>query len=105
MMIDGARRLMEREHLKPKNLSATLARFASYFRNYWYALVIVALFMGLSTWVQVTAAEIPGQAVDCYLYQTPASNCTFSARDAKAIDSDQTLDATAKYNEKVAGLL
>src|SRR5205085_641823 len=61
--------VLERETLKPKNVGVTLARFASYFRKYWYAIVVVAIFMIIGTWVQVTAAEIPGQAVDCYVFQ------------------------------------
>src|SRR6266849_6636461 len=97
--------VLERETLKPKNVGVTLARFASYFRKYWYAIVVVAIFMIIGTWVQVTAAEIPGQAVDCYLFQSPASHCTFTTRNSATIDKDSTLDSAAKTQEKIHGLL
>jgi ATP-binding cassette, subfamily B, multidrug efflux pump len=97
--------VLERETSKPKNVAVTLARFAGYFGKYWYAIVVVAIFMIFGTWVQVAAAEIPGQAVDCYLFQSPASHCTFTTRDAATIDKDPTLDAAARTQEKVRGLL
>jgi len=42
---DGMRRLMDKDVVKPKSVSATLARFWPYFRQRWYALVIVAILM------------------------------------------------------------
>ena len=66
--LDGARRLMSGQTLKPKNVGATLARFWKYFSKRWYLLVMVAVLMIISTWTQVTAPEILGQAVDCYLF-------------------------------------
>src|SRR5262245_20876235 len=116
--LDGARRIMGGQTLKPKNVSATLARFWTYFRKRWYMLVLVALLLIFNTWTQVTAPEILGQAVDCYLYQ-PAlqaqgavanalgfkSSCWYTTRDAKAIDADNSLDGSGKLAEKVQGLL
>src|SRR5579859_761870 len=104
-MMRGPNFVLQSETSKPKNVSVTLARFASYFRKYWYAIVVVAIFMIVGTWVQVTAAEIPGQAVDCYLFQSPASHCTFTTRDSASIDKDPALDSAAKTQEKIHGLL
>jgi ATP-binding cassette subfamily B protein len=67
--LDGARRLMERDVIKPKNVSATLGRFWQYFRKRWFALVIVAVLMVSVTWAQVVTPRLIGQAVDCYLFQ------------------------------------
>jgi len=43
MMMDGARRFLEVEVVKPKRIGATLARFARYFKPYWIQLVIVVV--------------------------------------------------------------
>src|SRR5579871_3431665 len=104
-MMRGPNFILERETSKPKNVGVTVARFAGYFKKYWYAMLVVLIFMIFGTWVQVTAAEIPGQAVDCYLFQSPASHCTFTTRDSAAIDKDTTLSADAKTQEKLNGLL
>lgn len=92
--LDGARRMMERDVLKPKNVSATLARFWSYFAKF---LPMVLLTVGLvvfGTWTQVVAPDVIGQAVDCYL--TPASlsragsTCAVSPADlAKMTDAEK----------------
>ncbi len=68
---------LERETSKPKSVGATLARFGSYFKPYWPQLLFVAVFMLAGTWAQVTAPDLIGQAVDCYL--TPAVASQFSA--------------------------
>ena len=72
-MFGGAapRHLLEQEILKPKRTGETLRRFGGYFKPYWYALVLAALLVVLSTWSQVTPPELTGQLVDCYL--SPAS--------------------------------
>ncbi len=69
------RRIMSQETLKPKNLGETLVRFGKYFGPYWYMLVLAAILVITSTWMQVTSPEIIGQIVDCYL--TPASGSSF----------------------------
>src|SRR5262249_13887996 len=112
------RRLMSGQTLKPKNVSATLARFWKYFRKRWYLLLFVAVLMLYSTWTQVTGPEIMGQAVGCYLFQqtfqTPGGGstptginktCWYTTRDAKAIDADKNLDDAGKLAEKVQGML
>jgi len=67
---EGLRRLMSQDVLKPRRVGDTLARFARYFKPYWHILVLVGALVVASTWAQVAAPELIGQAVDCYL--TPA---------------------------------
>jgi len=92
--LDGARRMMERETLKPKNVSATLARFWAYFRPYWFALLSVAVLIVVTVWTYVTAPELMGQAVDCYLFPRPGSVCWYTS-----------VDPNAAIDVKIAGLL
>jgi len=92
--LDGARRMMGGEVSKPKNVSATLARFWPYFRPRWFALVLVLLLMVVNTWTQVVSPEILGQAVDCYLFPRPGSVCWFT-----------TVAPDAAIEAKVSGLL
>ncbi|MBI3942130.1 MAG: ABC transporter ATP-binding protein [Chloroflexi bacterium] len=63
----GRERLFQQDTLKPKNTAATLGRLAGYFKYWWPALLVVAALMILGTWTQVTAPELLGQAVDCFL--------------------------------------
>jgi ATP-binding cassette, subfamily B, multidrug efflux pump len=90
--LDGARRLMDRETSKPKNVSATLRRFGFYFRRYWGGVLIALLLVGFATWTQVRAPEIIGQAVDCYLFPR-ADACWYA-----------TADPTASAAVRLAGL-
>lgn len=118
--LDGGRRLMERDVIKPKNVGATLARFWVYFRKHWFALIVVVILMVVVTWTQVEVPRLVGQSVDCYLFQEnpfasmssqfggsanadqaqPARNCWYDATDYSAItDPDAARDA------KISGLL
>ncbi len=72
---DGLRRIMSQDTLKPKRLGDTLARFGRYFKAYWPILILVGILVIAATWAQVTAPELIGQAVDCYL--TPAAVAAF----------------------------
>ncbi|MCS6870227.1 MAG: ABC transporter ATP-binding protein/permease [Anaerolineae bacterium] len=111
--LDGARRIMEREVSKPKNVGATIARFGRYFGRYWLILLLIAILIVGSTWTQVVAPELIGQAVDCYLFPRPGAVCTYTKDDARAIEArfraDQSLSeaerAEAIRNAKVSGLL
>jgi ATP-binding cassette subfamily B protein len=85
--LDGARRLMSGETSKPKNIWSTLARFAVYFSRYWWAALLALGIMLLSTWAQIEAPKLVGQAVDCYIVPNPGS-CWYAA-----ISSDITSDA------------
>src|SRR5258706_14193268 len=90
--MDGARRLLQGETLKPKSTGATLKRFWGYLRERWYAIVLVVVLMFVNTWSQVTVPEIIGQSIDCYLFPR-AGACWFAQ-----VPADQPLEA------KVAGL-
>ncbi|MFQ5436971.1 MAG: hypothetical protein ACE5FD_19105, partial [Anaerolineae bacterium] len=83
---EGLRRLMSQETLKPRNVTDTLARFGGYFKRFWPVLAITALLVIGSTWAQVTAPELIGQAVDCYIAQ-PAGDAFGSFPGAEAFGS------------------
>ena len=60
-------RMLRQETLKPKSVGATLSRFSSYFRPYWWVLIIVAVLMTVNAYSQVIGPNLIGQAVDCFL--------------------------------------
>ena len=88
----GPARLLNTETSKPQNLGATLAQFGHYFRPYWLGVLISLSMVVASVWTQVTAPDLIGQAVDCYLYPNPA-NCWYT-----------TASITASASDRIAGL-
>jgi ATP-binding cassette subfamily B protein len=118
---DGLRRLMEKDTVKPKSVSATLARFWPYFRQRWYALIIVLILMIATTWTQITVPKLIGQAVDCYIVtQNPfaslmqnnsssqteqTNNCWFDSTDFSKLSADQAKDARISGLLRVVGTL
>ena len=60
-------RILNVETQKPTNVSTTLGRLFRYFKPFLFALVLAILFLLLGTWAQVTAPELIGQSVDCYI--------------------------------------
>ena len=108
----GQRQLFDRETSRPQNTSATLRRFASYFRAYWVSLLIVAILVIVGTWTQVTAPELIGQTVDCFLVpgaaatiEGPAANLAGSQ--APASDSNcwyTTVEPGRTTQETIQGL-
>jgi ATP-binding cassette, subfamily B, multidrug efflux pump len=116
--MDGARRIMERDVIKPKNTFATLARFWKYLRGRGGALLLVGILMLIVTWTQVLGPDLIGQAVDCYLFQenpfasfsaisggadssaVSTRNCWFDGQDYSKIT-----DEAAARDAKTAGLL
>ncbi len=60
-------RMLRQETLKPKSVGATLSRFSSYFRPYWWVLIFVAVLMAVNAYTQVIGPNLIGQAVDCFL--------------------------------------
>lgn len=80
------RHLMSGEEMKPKKLSETLARFGHYFRPYWPMVLLSFSLIIVSTWAQVTAPELVGQAVDCYL--TPAASSAFGGLPGASSDDN-----------------
>src|SRR5204863_189497 len=63
--------LFQQEARKPTAVGETLGRFWSYFRQYSHVLIVVAVVIVISTYLQVLVPSLIGQAVDCYL--TPAT--------------------------------
>lgn len=78
MFMDGGRRLLEQDALKPKNLGETMGRFGQYFRRYWIGLVMALVLIIASTWTQVISPDLIGQAVDCYLFPTTPDACWYA---------------------------
>src|SRR5258706_15897371 len=98
--MDGGRRLLERDVLKPKNLSATLARFGVYFRPYWLVMLGVLVLILAAAWTQVTLPDLTQAAVDCYL--RPSSSCTYTTIPQNA-PAGQVLPQVST-EERLAGL-
>ncbi|HJQ13508.1 MAG TPA: ABC transporter ATP-binding protein [Anaerolineales bacterium] len=65
--------MLNRETIKPRNLSETLGRLGKYFVRFWYMLALALLFVVIATWTQVTTPELMGQATDCFLVPAGAS--------------------------------
>jgi ATP-binding cassette, subfamily B, multidrug efflux pump len=65
--------MLNRETIKPRNVSETLARLGRYFVRFWYMIALAVLFIIVSTWTQVTTPELTGQATDCFLIPAGAS--------------------------------
>jgi len=55
---------------KARNVTETLGRFGKYFGKFWYVLVLAFVLIVISTWTNVTAPELIGQATDCFLVPT-----------------------------------
>lgn len=64
------------EERKAASVGATLKRLGRYFRPYWIALLLSAVFIIASTYMQVLIPDLTGQAVDCYLGPYSASEFT-----------------------------
>lgn len=89
-MFGNPRFLLDRESLKPKRTSETLSRLARHFTPWWPALLLTALFMVISTWVQVTTPELTGQVVDCYLSPAAANTFASSPLAGEAVNASRT---------------
>ena len=66
-MMDRSAQLMGTEISKAKSVSGTLRRLWHYFRHYGWILLLVAVLIIASTYMQVLIPDLTGQAVDCYL--------------------------------------
>lgn len=97
--LGGPRGLMEQETLKPKNTGATLARFWHYLRKYWFGAALAMLMIIGGAWTQVTAPDLIGQAVDCYLFPR-ADACWYTT-----LAPDAPLDAKLGGLAGLVGLL
>jgi len=97
--LGGPRGLMEQDTSKPQKTGATLARFWHYFRRYWIGLALALVMIVGGTWSQVTAPELIGQAVDCYLFPN-AEACWYAA-----VTPTTALDARLSGLAGLVGLL
>lgn len=78
--------ILNRETVKPRNLSETLGRLGKYFGRFWYMIALAVIFIIISTWTQVTSPELAGQATDCFL--VPAGGSALASF-LPQTDSDQ----------------
>ncbi|NOX63841.1 MAG: ABC transporter ATP-binding protein [Chloroflexi bacterium] len=112
-------RALNQETLKPQRVGGTLLRLGVYFKRYTWALLAVAALLLLGTWAQVTAPELIGQAVDCYVtpalvgdvaQQTPMSGMSAGGMGQSFQDAAgancwyEQLPPTASQSDFVAGL-
>ncbi|WP_322497048.1 ABC transporter ATP-binding protein [Chloroflexus sp.] len=84
----GPGRMLNTEVQKPKNVLATIARFWPYFRPYWFAVALTLILITASAQLQVTAPELIGQAVDCYLFPR-ADACWYTTVNPAATIADR----------------
>jgi ATP-binding cassette subfamily B protein len=97
--LGGPRQLLEAETSKPKKLGTTLARFGQYFGKYWVLAAFALLLIAGGAYTQVTAPELIGQAVDCYLFPQP-SGCWYTTANVNA-----TVDARIAGLASLVGIL
>jgi ATP-binding cassette, subfamily B, multidrug efflux pump len=98
-MLGNQRQILETETRKAKDTGATISRFGGYFKKYWYGLLLVAVFILVSSWANILFPELIGQAVDCYIFPTPSMA---EAQGDACWYSD--LAITASTSDKMAGL-
>jgi len=67
---------LKQETHKPKKVGETLSRLVSYFKPYWWAILLTLVLIVVTTWSQVLTPNLVGQTVDCYL--TPSAASIFS---------------------------
>ena len=66
-MMDRQSQFLGMETSKARSVRGTLGRLWQYFRRYGLILVLVAVLVITSTYMQVLIPDLTGQAVDCYL--------------------------------------
>lgn len=76
MMMGPRDFMLQSEARKAQSAGSTLARFWHYFKRYWFVLLVVAVLVITTTYMQVLTPNLLGQAVDCYL--SPATTKAFS---------------------------
>jgi ATP-binding cassette, subfamily B, multidrug efflux pump len=81
------------EERKAARLGQTLKRLGRYFRGYWLALVVTAVFVIAGTYMQVLIPDLTGQAVDCYLGPYAANEFASGAGEL----TTQTPDAAGAF--------
>ena len=114
-MMDRQAQFLGMETSKARSVRGTLARLWQYFRRYGLILLLVAVLVVTSTYMQVLIPDLTGQAVDCYLgpFTTAAAvgdGAALSAFVGDAAESGAfsncwytTPDLTASAGETLAG--
>src|SRR6266550_1281874 len=87
MMIGQRDWLFQQEARKPRAVGETLLRFWKYFRRYAHVLLLVAVLIVVSTFLQVSIPNLMGQAVDCFLVPS-AANCWYAAVSPQVTPAD-----------------
>lgn len=77
---------------KPRSIGATMRRLGAYFLPYWHVLLVVLVLLVGSTWIQVLAPNLTGQAVDCFLSPAVASQAASDAGATPAPSSSTSSD-------------
>ncbi|MFN8384324.1 MAG: ABC transporter ATP-binding protein [Anaerolineales bacterium] len=85
--------ILNRDTIKPRNLSETLGRLGKYFGRFWYMIVLAVVFVIITTWSQVTSPELSGQATDCFL--VPLGQSAFEQLSPAAPASGDTKNAAS----------
>ena len=73
-MFNRQDQLFTTEAQKARSVSATLKRLGKYFRPYSVVLLVIAVVVIASTYMQVLIPDLTGQLVDCYLTPFAASS-------------------------------
>jgi ATP-binding cassette subfamily B protein len=96
--------LLNRETIKPRALSETLARLGGYFGRFWFMLLLAVLFVIAATWTQVTSPELMGQATDCFLIPSGSSTLgSFGPATAAQTQQAETSCWMAKDPSQLSG--
>ncbi len=82
MMMGPRDFMLQSEARKAQSAGSTLARFWHYFKRYSFVLLVVAVLVITTTYMQVLTPNLLGQAVDCYL--SPATTKAFSGGNTPA---------------------
>ena len=107
MMMDGGRRLFDRDEVKPKKVGETIRRFVQYFRHYWHTLTLVAIFVIATAWTAVTVPDLIGQAVDCYLFPQAVrvDACWYTEVPAEWLTPEPSAEVIGERLAGVSGLV
>lgn len=118
--MDGMRRILGQDSLKPKNIGQTLGQFGRYFSRYGIGMIIALMLIIFTTWTTVTAPDYTGQAVDCYLLnqqtlsggftggnagEAAARSCWYDERDFSTMSETESRDARVGGLLSIVGIL
>jgi ATP-binding cassette subfamily B protein len=104
MMFDGGRGLLDQETSKPKSLTATAARFYTYFRRYWPALLVTAVLLVAATWATIKLPEVTQEIINCYILPTTSPGACTYIDVPTAWTNPQTATSPEAIGERLAGV-